>query len=304
MDIAEIGLRFVGAFYVFAGVVATRAALTSHFLDKAIAAIGGKGISRVERAITTWHLCAATLVLAGGVALTALLDIAPWLFVASAVGQAAYISVVAPRWFDVEDPPDPKGRQQTTNAFVVYCAATALVLWASFTGKLIPTADAGSVVLGIGAAVVVAHILYFTRHLARAIDSPFAISASDGRSPPDEEGSSPLREAHLSHAVKVMADYECHPLWALDHDTAGDFSPEKLGLSESLTRDLIAWGEAFSNSLNPDDPANSEWTEAQYVEHAAQARPLAARLAKERPDLEVYINEHPAGLVQVRVDAK
>ncbi len=304
MDIAEIGLRLVGAFYVFAGVVATRAALTSHFLDKAIAAIGGKEPSLVERAITTWHVSAATLVLAGGIALTALLDVAPWLFAASAVGQAAYITVVAPRWFDVEDPPDPKGRRQTTNAFVVYCVATALVIWAGFTGKLNPTAEAGSLILGIAAAVVMAHVAYVARTLARPIESPSAISASDDHSPPVEEGSSPLREAHLSHAVKVMAEYECHPLWALDHDTDGDFSPEKLGLSEALTRDLIAWGEAFSNSLNPDDPANSEWTEGQYVAHAAQARPLGARLARERPDLAVYIVEHPGGLVQVRADGK
>ncbi len=58
MDIANIGLRLIGAFYVFAGHVATRAALTSHILDKALGAIGGKGLTRVEIATTAWHLVA------------------------------------------------------------------------------------------------------------------------------------------------------------------------------------------------------------------------------------------------------
>jgi hypothetical protein len=302
MDIVEIGLRLMGAFYVFAGIVATRAAVTSHFLDKAIAALGGKTPTRVERAITAWHVSAATLVLVGGVALAARLDVAPFLFVASAIGQAAYIAVVGPLWFDVEDPPDPKGRQQTTNAFFLYCAATALVIWASMTGNLSPTVEAGSVVLGIAAAVVVAHVFQTARYFATPISSPFANTATEDRPASDDASSMPLREAHESRAVKVMAEYESHPLWALDDDTYGDFSPEKLGLSEKLTRDLAAWGEAFSTSLNSDDPANSHWTEARYLEHAEQARPLAARLARERPDLTVYVVEQPAGLVQVRAD--
>ena len=99
MDFTEISLRVIGAFYAFAGYVATRAGLTSHCIDRAIAAIAMKKPPRLETAQTVWLLCAAMIVLAGGVALLLLLDFAPWLFLASALGQAAYIYYVAPRYF-------------------------------------------------------------------------------------------------------------------------------------------------------------------------------------------------------------
>ncbi len=166
MEASEIALRLIGAFYVFAGFVATRAALTSHMLDKALAAIGGKGLSRVERAISTWHLSAAGLVLLSGLALLMLLDAALWLFIASALGQAVYLYIVAPSWFDVEDPPDPKGRQQTTNAFFVYCAATALVGWAAYTGMLRTFQDVGLLELALTGSILAAHVGYVVSSLA------------------------------------------------------------------------------------------------------------------------------------------
>jgi hypothetical protein len=137
MDPVEVILRLVGAFYAFAGVVATRAALTSHFVDRAIAAIGGTRAPRAETLQFYWLLGSAILVGAGGLALMLVMDIAAWLFLVSALGQAAYIGVLAPRYFDMHDPPDAGGRRQTVNAFVVYAAATALVLWALATGRLL-----------------------------------------------------------------------------------------------------------------------------------------------------------------------
>ena len=124
MDAVELGLRARGAFYVFAGYVATRAALTSHLIDRALAAISGAKPAPAETAQSLWLLAAANLILIGGAALVLLLDAAAWIFVASALGQAAYLFVVAPVYFDASDPPDPNGRRQSTNAFVVYAAAT------------------------------------------------------------------------------------------------------------------------------------------------------------------------------------
>lgn len=136
MDPTDIGLRIVGAFYAFAGVVATRAAITSSMLDRALAQISAKKAPLHETAQTAWLIIASLIVLWGGAALMLRLDIAVWLFLASAILQAFYIFIVAPRWFDVEDPPDVGGRQRTTNAFTIYLAATALVVWAFTTGRL------------------------------------------------------------------------------------------------------------------------------------------------------------------------
>jgi hypothetical protein len=191
MDPISIILRLVGAFYAFAGVVATRAAVTSHFLDRAIAAIGGKPTPRAETLQFWWLLGSAVLVGAGGLALMLLLDIAAWLFLASALGQAAYIAVLAPRYFDVADPPDARGRRQTVNAFVVYAAATAFVLWALATGRLAGWRELPWPVPAAAAAALLAWLGYIACLLGRApAASPlsgFAGADGDGADPPPDE---------------------------------------------------------------------------------------------------------------------
>lgn len=150
LEIADIALRLIGAFYAFAGYVATRAGLTSYFIDRAIAAIALKKPTAAETAQTVWLLGAAMLILAGGVLLMLLLDLAAWAFAASSLAQVAYLFYVAPRYFDVDDPPDPRGRRQSTNAFVVYAAATAFVLWAALTGRLVPWKEVALAAAGDG----------------------------------------------------------------------------------------------------------------------------------------------------------
>lgn len=299
VDGIKIALCAIGAFYVFAGYVATRAALTSHFLDRAIAAIAAKKPTATETAQSYWFLFSATLVLAGGATLLFLVDVAACLFVASALGQALYLFYLAPRFFDGEDAPDPVGRRQTTNAFVIYTAATAFVVWALSVGKLTPWREAAWPVLALVAALIASHVAYIAWTMAKSPSSGGALSAFSNPS-----GDEPGRDPAACTRIKVMADYHCHPLWALDEDVYGDIAPEALGLSPDLTRDLNAWAEAFTASLNPDDPAASRWSDVEYEAHAAQARPLAARLARERPDRMIYIMDPVVGVVEVRAEAE
>ena len=58
---ADIALRMIGAFYVFAGIVATRAGLTSHFMDRALAAISGEKPKRAETARTVWMIASSAV---------------------------------------------------------------------------------------------------------------------------------------------------------------------------------------------------------------------------------------------------
>ena len=69
--------------------------------------------------------------------------------------------------------------------------------------------------------------------------------------PDDEPGLPP----HESKRIKVMADYRCDPLWALDEERYGCFAPEMIDLSPELTADLNAWAAAYDTSFNADDPA-------------------------------------------------
>ncbi len=84
------------------------------------------------------------------------------------------------------------------------------------------------------------------------------------------------REPSRSTRIKVMADYYTHPLWAIDDDLYGDFPPEQLDLSPELARDLNAWADAFTSSLDPDEPGASRWSDVER-RCARGDRPLARR---------------------------
>lgn len=256
------------------------------FLDRALASIEGKAHSRADMALPLWHIGSSAVVLAGGVALMLRLDAATWLFVASALGQAAYLTVLAPRFFDAVDPPDAEGRSQTTNAFVIYAAVTAFVMWAHYSGRLQSWDRVGPYWLVLAGGVLAAYAAWVLRQFA------FKLAQRDTAAKPatplvSDNDSEPFDPKQVRR-IKVMADYQCHPLWSMDDGTAGNIVPDALGLSAQLTHDLNAWAAEFDASINPDDPTQDRWSPAQRMAHEARGHALAQRLAAERPDLEVY----------------
>jgi hypothetical protein len=295
LDISDVVLRIVGAFYAFAGYIATRAALTSHLLDQAIAAIALKKPSRTEQAQAGWLLTSACVILAGGILLLFGLATAAWLFLVSALMQAAYITYVAPRYFDPVDPPDAKGRRGSVNAFVVYSAATAFVLWGSMQGKLGAMSDMpwhAAAALGVIAAHL-GHTTWLMRRTPRSPQSPFAGFAED-----EEEH----RHSSESKRIKLMAEQHAYPLWPLDPGLYADFAPEDIGLSDELARDLTEWAKAYSDSLDPESAGQSRWSEAEHAAHEAAGRALAIRLAREKPDRTIFLNTRAQGVLEVRAD--
>ncbi len=132
VELTDVVLRIIGAFYAFGGFVATRAGLMSQIIDQAIAAIALKKPTRTETAQNAWLIATAALVLVGGVLLLAGLQFAAWVFVASPpragglhlLRGAALISIARTN-------PTASGRRPDTNAFVIYTAATAFILWAA-----------------------------------------------------------------------------------------------------------------------------------------------------------------------------
>jgi hypothetical protein len=309
IELTDIVLRVIGAFYAFAGYVATRSAMMSRFLDQAIAAIAMKKPTRAETAQNAWLLATAALVLTGGVLLLGGLELAAWVFVVSALGQAAYISYVAPRYFDADDPPGADGRRQTTNAFVIFAAATAFIVWAAYRGRLTSVQDASTPVLIAVAAALLLCAGYVARTLWWSPRKPgggglLGAMANDGSA--NDPGHWPHDDPSLHRAeskrVKLMADYMCEPLWALDDGLYGSFAPEHLGLSQELSADINAWAAAYDSSFDPDDPVVSRWSETQHQAHAADGRTLAVCLKRERPDLMVYVLDGETGVVEVHAD--
>ncbi len=297
VELTDVALRIIGAFYAFGSFVATRAALVSQLIDQAIAAIALKKPARTETAQNAWMIATAALVLIGGVLLLAGLQLAAWVFVASSLGQAAYIYYVAPRFFDAENEPDGGGRRASTNAFVIYAAATAFIVWAAYRGRLVTLDQASTpALIAVGAGLAL-----YAGYVARALWwSPRKGNGGGvlGAMPDDERGLPP----HESKRIKVMAEYRCDPLWALDEDRYGCFPPEMIALSPELTSDLDAWAAVYDTAFDPDNPADGPWSKEQHRAHSAEGRRLAQRLKRERPDLMIYVLEADTGVVEVHAD--
>ncbi|MCG7781909.1 hypothetical protein [Lelliottia amnigena] len=82
--------------------------------------------------------------------------------------------------------------------------------------------------------------------------------------------------------IKLMADYQCHPLWGMEPDDFGDISPDDLPISLELKNNLHDWAARYDLTLNMDDPASSgfenEMMESVFIE---DGRKLAIKLQEE-----------------------
>lgn len=56
---------------------------------------------------------------------------------------------------------------------------------------------------------------------------------------------------------KLMADYECWPVWDMSDGGYLNTDPRELGLDTGLTERLEAWAELYDKQLNHEDPAAS-----------------------------------------------
>lgn len=57
--------------------------------------------------------------------------------------------------------------------------------------------------------------------------------------------------------IKLMADYQCYPLWDISTGSCGDIDPNTLPISNILKRQLNEWSDIFDSTLNIDEPKKS-----------------------------------------------
>ena len=165
---------------------------------------------------------------------------------------------------------------------------------------------AGNVTDFAALAAIALHIGYILRHtLAPAKRKP-AFSGFDSA---DDENGSTEEPDHSgadvadSRRIKVMTDYGCYPLWAMDQGKIGPFSPYHLGVSLELENDLWAWASEYDMSLDADDPANSTWSKERHHQHLEQGLSLARRIKQELPAREVFALDGEGALVEIQGDA-
>lgn len=125
----------IGAFYVFGGAVAIRAGRMNRLLDRAIGKITLERTPFAEQVRGYYALVVGALTLLSGATLLLLTRWAVAAFLACAIAQAAYL-VWATRALPPRDPDEAKGRRGSINAFVIFSAATAFVIWLDYTGVL------------------------------------------------------------------------------------------------------------------------------------------------------------------------
>jgi hypothetical protein len=82
--------------------------------------------------------------------------------------------------------------------------------------------------------------------------------------------------------IKLMADYQCYPLWGVPPDELGDINPDTLPISQNLKMQLIKWAQTFDATLNMNDPASSGFlSDQEEVEFKKIGHELGERLQNE-----------------------
>ncbi|WP_324832818.1 hypothetical protein [Pseudomonas saxonica] len=82
--------------------------------------------------------------------------------------------------------------------------------------------------------------------------------------------------------IKLMADYDCHPLWNMTSEKYGDISPDELPISKKLQSRLLEWAAKYNDTLNRENPAHSGFaSEEQEYEFKKEGALIADLLQTE-----------------------
>lgn len=130
-------MRLAGAFYFVTAFVVVRAAARTSLLDAVMSALSANPDPTEQRASSIrrlWLTAGAVLTGLGGLAAAAGWGAAAPLFLVACIGQWTWLLIVAPRFIDPVDAPEPAGRRATRNAALGHTALTIAVLaaWSQF----------------------------------------------------------------------------------------------------------------------------------------------------------------------------
>ncbi len=82
--------------------------------------------------------------------------------------------------------------------------------------------------------------------------------------------------------IKLMADYQCSPLWNISPGDYYNIDPDELPMSQGLRAKLMDWAQAFDATLNMADPLSSPgFTDEERALFQREGAELAKRLRDE-----------------------
>lgn len=238
----------VGGFYVFAGVVALRMMRLDRLMDGVLAVLEDKPQPANERWKSAVLTAGSFLTLASGAALATLSAFALPLFAANTVVQGGYL-LWADRALPPTDADETRGRRQTKNAFVVYVAASAFVLWLSIRSELrawpMGLEAIGVEALAIGGITLAGWASMF-------VPTSWLGRRSPSIKPPGD--AAPVANV-LPTKLRLRPDWQRCPLW--DAETDENVSHYHLNFSEDFAERIEAWDDTWQETYNGDDPPSS-----------------------------------------------
>jgi len=87
----------------------------------------------------------------------------------------------------------------------------------------------------------------------------------------------------MMQRIKLMADFDCYPLW--DMDDGGDIDPTDLPLSEGTIERLLNWQNIYDGIIDWDDPASAGFaSEKEKMVFEREGISLWKKLQKELGD--------------------
>lgn len=268
-------LALIGFFYMFAGFVLAHHVAVDRVLSRAIEMISLEKQSRAETLQQAWTIVSAVLIFAGGAALLFLSSLAVWLFVVALVQQVAYLTFAAPKYFDRHDEPDPVGRRQSTNATILYGAATLAVIAAASSGALLPVTGEGAWSVAAASALTAVFAVWTIARMRMPARQGGALA-------PFANDHDEIKPVDLNEVtgVRLAAGWFELPVHVSFADGEADyFSPGELYLEDALSRDLEDWQQAFKSACDiAGDEMAPSWTEDERKAHYARASELAARI--------------------------
>jgi hypothetical protein len=93
----------------------------------------------------------------------------------------------------------------------------------------------------------------------------------------------------MKQQIKLMAEYNCFPLWKTQEQIWDNINPASLPLSKETIIRLEKWANTFDSTLNHDDPISSKFANSKDEEAFEQEGILICyQLQKElQPDHEI-----------------
>jgi len=100
--------------------------------------------------------------------------------------------------------------------------------------------------------------------------------------------------------LRVMAEYECHPIWRDETNGTSNIAPDDLALPGDLASRFNEWALTFDETYAVSDPPSSEFADAvsrdQFYERGLA---LARELGVAIPDAEVRYFDGRSGATRL-----